>query len=90
MQAAAPAVGESAEEGRVSKQIVEELLEGRDARIAQLESEAAALRRQLAGSRVHRSDVIDRPEKDAPGIEGPVSRHHSDKEAEDSDVDRAG
>ncbi|KAF4714843.1 hypothetical protein FOZ62_000282 [Perkinsus olseni] len=90
MQAAAPAEGESAEEGRVSKEIVEELLEGRDARIAQLESEAAALRRQLADTPVHRGNVIDRPEKEAPGIEGPAFRHHSDKEAEDSDVDRAG
>ncbi|KAF4691352.1 hypothetical protein FOZ60_015758 [Perkinsus olseni] len=90
MQAAAAPEGESAEEGRVSKGIVEELLEGRDARIAQLEGEVVTLRRQLADTPVHRSDVIDRPEKDAPGIEGPVSRHHSDKEAEDSDVDRAG
>ncbi|KAF4749469.1 hypothetical protein FOZ63_029524 [Perkinsus olseni] len=90
MQAAAAPEGESAEEGRVSKGIVEELLEGRDARIAQLEGEVVTLRRQLADTPVHRSDVIDRPEKGAPGMEGLVSRHHSDKEAEDSDVDRAG
>ncbi|KAF4659399.1 hypothetical protein FOZ61_004758 [Perkinsus olseni] len=90
MQAAAAPEGEPVEKGRVSKEIVEELLVGRDARIAQLEGEVVTLRRQLADTPVHRSDVIDRPEKEVPGMEGPAFRHHSDKEAEDSDVDRAG